>query len=234
MKIDIALETMKNDDYFKAIEYLSRPSNPLEILDSFKEIVQRLYRDSKDMAGVIIFSGAAIQLTQMSILTGSFKEDVVLKMKQKAAAIAYNLASFTWPGWNEEGLELGLTEQNIGMEAAKTNLRFIEEIGGDNMQFARAYWMTGAHRLTLNHADEAIYCFERSLKYADWADHTEETLLAQGYMILAQMMQSGDVGTQDLELLENLLKKMVELPGGDAYAGQIETTYEVVFGSLKE
>ena len=67
MKIDIALETMKNDDYFKAVEYLSRQSNSLEILDAFKEIAKRLYWESKDMAGVIVFSGAAIQFAQMSV-----------------------------------------------------------------------------------------------------------------------------------------------------------------------
>ncbi len=104
-------------------------------------------------------------------------------------------------------------------------------MGGDNLQLARAYWMTGAHRLTLHNAGEAIYCFERSLKYADWADNPEETLLAQGYMILAQMLQSEKVDAQDLELLENLKKKMFELPDGDAFVGQIETTYDVVFGS---
>ena len=233
MKIDIALETMKNDDYFKAVEYLSRQSNPLEILDAFKEIAKRLYWDSNDMAGVIIFSGAAIQYAQMSVQSVSVKEDVVGQMKEKAAAIAYNLASFTWPGWDKEGLEISITEQNIGMEAAKTNLRSIEEMGGGNLQLARAYWMTGAHRLTLHNADEAIYCFERSLKYADWADNREETLLAQGYMILAQMLQSEKVDAQDLELLENLKKKMLELPDGDAFLGQIETTYDVVFGSAE-
>ena len=231
MKIDIALETMKNDDYFKAVEYLSRQSNPLEILDAFKEIAKRLYWESKDMAGVIVFSGAAIQFAQMSVQSVSEKEDEVRQMKEKAAAIAYNLASFTWPGWNNEGIVISITEQNIGIEAAKTNLRFIEEMGGDNLQLARAYWMTGAHRLTLHNADEAIYCFERSLKYADWADNREETLLAQGYMILAQMLQSEKVDAQDLELLENLKKKMFELPDGDAFVGQIETTYDVVFGS---
>ena len=231
MKIDIALETMKNDDYFKAVEYLSRQSNPLEILDAFKEIAKRLYWDSNDMAGVIIFSGAAIQYAQMSVQSVSVKEDVVGQMKEKAAAIAYNLASFTWPGWDKEGLEISITEQNIGMEAAKTNLRSIEEMGGGNLQLARAYWMTGAHRLTLHNTDEAIYCFERSLKYADWADNREETLLAQGYMILAQMLQSEKVDAQDLELLEKLKKKMVELPDGDTFVGQIETTYDVVFSS---
>ena len=233
MKIDMALETMKNDDYFKAIEYLSRQSDPLEILDAFKEIAKQLYWDSKDMAGVIIISGAAIQFAQMSVQNTSVKEDVARQMKEKAAAIAYNLASYTWPGWNKEGLEISIVEQKIGMEAAKTNLRFIEEIGGDNLQLARAYWMTGAHTLTLNNPDEAIYCFERSLKYADWADNREETLLAQGYMILAQMLQSEKVGAQDLELLENLKKKMVELPDGDGFVGQIETTYNVVFGSTE-
>ncbi len=231
MKIDIALETMKNDDYFKAVEYLSRQSNSLEILDAFKEIAKRMYWDSNDMAGVIIFSGAAIQYAQMSVQSVSVKEDVVGQMKEKAAAIAYNLASFTWPGWDKAGLEISITEQNIGMEAAKTNLRSIEEMGGGNLQLARAYWMTGAHRLTLHNADEAIYCFERSLKYADWADNREETLLAQGYMILAQMLQSEKVDAQDLELLEKLKKKMVELPDGDTFVGQIETTYDVVFSS---
>jgi tetratricopeptide (TPR) repeat protein len=220
MKIDMALETMKNDDYFKAIEYLSRQSDPLEILDAFKEIAKQLYWDSKDMAGVIIISGAAIQFAQMSVQNTSVKEDVARQMKEKAAAIAYNLASYTWPGWNKEGLEISIVEQKIGMEAAKTNLRFIEEMGS-------------AHRLTLNNPDEAIYCFERSLKYADWADNREETLLAQGYMILAQMLQSEKVGAQDLELLENLKKKMVELPDGDGFVGQIETTYNVVFGSTE-
>lgn len=229
MKIDIALDTMKNDDYYKAVEYLSRQSNPLEILDAFKEIVKRLYWESKDMAGVIIFSGAAIQFGQMSIQSASVKEDVIRQMKEKSAEIAYNLASFTWPGWNEEGFEISITEQNIGMEAAKTNLRLIEGMDGDNLQLARAYWLTGAHKLTLNDADEAIYFFERSLKYADWADNTEETLLAQGYMIFAQMLQSDEVGTKDLELLEQLKKKMVELPDGDAYVQQIETTYDFVF-----
>ncbi len=233
MKIDMALETMKNDDYFKAIEYLSRQSDPLEILDAFKEIAKQLYWDSKDMAGVIIISGAAIQFAQMSVQNTSVKEDVARQMKEKAAAIAYNLASYTWPGWNKEGLEISIVEQKIGMEAAKTNLRLIEEMGRDNIQLARAYWMTGAHRLTLNNPDEAIYCFERSLKYADWADNREETLLAQGYMILAQMLQSEKVGAQDLELLENLKKKMVELPDGDGFVGQIETTYNVVFGSTE-
>ena len=231
MKIDIALETIQSEDVFKGIEYLNRQSNPSEVLDAYKEIVKRYYWESKDLANVVMISLAAIQYADILQKEAGLGIEETGEIQGKAASIAYNLASYTWPGWMEEGIELSAMEFKIGLEAAKLNLRLLDELKAEHIKLARAYWMTGAHRLTLQDADNAIYCFERSLKYADWADNKEETLLAQGFMVLAQMLQSDDNRASDEKLLGDLKAKLEDLPDGDAYSQQIDTAYNFLFQS---
>ena len=71
----------------------------------------------------------------------------VLKIKRYSKAIAYNLASFPRPGWNQGGVVIGDFERNIGFDAAKANLRLSKQIKKGDQALNNGYWMLRSHHL---------------------------------------------------------------------------------------
>jgi tetratricopeptide (TPR) repeat protein len=231
LMIDIALDYLRTEDTFRAMQYLERQADQAAALEAFNLLMKTLYWDERDLANVLIvgISGIHFGISTSEALAKSNPGRAVA-LKQATARIAYNLASYTWPGWEEAGVEISINDQQVGQMAARVNLRLLKELESDDITLARAYWMNGAHHLMLGEPDDALACFERSLRHADWADNRGETLLAQGFMILADIQSSQERPAGE-KLLADLYERLGEVPGGEAFVEQIKAADMILGGS---
>ncbi|MEK6223007.1 MAG: hypothetical protein N2D54_12245, partial [Chloroflexota bacterium] len=88
-----------------------------------------------------------VKIAQVGIEYNSQKaaetDDVGLanEFKGKAKALNYNLASFSWPGWDEPGfMDIPTDILALGLQAAHENLRLAIELKKEEVRVSRAHW----------------------------------------------------------------------------------------------
>src|SRR5579871_4413511 len=121
---DTALEYLKQQDFAAAIDYLNRQPDPLAACSAYADLVRHLYWQQKDLPGVVMMAQAGIQYgTAAAEEIGPEDSDPWKELLSIVKGLAYDLGSFTWPGWDEPGITITPADLNTGREAAKTNLR---------------------------------------------------------------------------------------------------------------
>jgi len=101
----------------------------------------------------------------------------------------YNLASFAWPGWNEEGIVAGDAELAAGRAAAARCLAIRADPAHVAVPFgyslSTSHWLIGAFHLTDGNKAAAAGQFERARDLAE--PGSPEQMLQTGYLALAQL-----------------------------------------------
>ncbi|MXW06798.1 MAG: hypothetical protein F4Z87_01475, partial [Gammaproteobacteria bacterium] len=65
------------------------------------------------------------------------------RLRKFARGVAYNIAAFTWPGWDDMG-PIASEDQELGLSAARVALEFANQ--AEDITF-NALWINGAHEL---------------------------------------------------------------------------------------
>jgi len=96
------------------------------------------------------------------------------KLMERTRAASYNLASFTRPGWDEPGIEIGIGDLAQGQDAAKVALRLTEAFDMGALRLSRCHWMLGAQtEVLLARGYSAIVRLRLSSADQDAANHFE-------------------------------------------------------------
>lgn len=219
-----ALELLAQD-IAAAIGYLSsQPDADAEaVADCYLDLQKHLYYEAKDLANLTLMSAAGIQfaLAQAHRLPES-----AYLLRSKAKALSYNLASYTWPGWDEPKLPINAAHLAMGLSAAKANLRLAHELDKGDLPLSRAHWVVGAHRLALADWPAALKSFTAAVEYAQKADATADALLSQGYIALTEILR--DVANADAQQrLSNLKTQLADLEYGDFFVQQLDSALAV-------
>ena len=90
--------------------------------------------------------------------TSDLSESELAEGKKFARGIAFNIASFTWPGWDDTPNITPELEQ-LGEDAAAFGLQIAEEIGDVTPNIL---WINGVHALNARKFDHAKELFERA------------------------------------------------------------------------
>jgi len=220
-----ALQILKESDSFAAIEYLNSGPEPRAVMQAYGKLVGHLYWQEKDAPRALSLGLAAISYANFP----GEDEALALHLKSSAKAMAFNLASFAWPGWDEPGIVLDGTTAAIGMEAASYNLRLASELAKGDLPLARAFWMVGAHLLAAGDFPEAAANFTDSSGYAAKAGARNEALLAQGYGALSDLIQ-GDINAR--AALDAVKSELTPLPDGPFFVEQLATAERVFRGPV--
>lgn len=225
--ITTAVDYIRNVDTFAAIEYLCKEDDPFSVTSAFNDLIGQLYWEDKDLPGVVAMGRAGIQnglaaaANAEPINPGASKE-----IRAKVRAIAFNVASYTWPGWDEEGIEPNHTDVALGYDAAKLAVRLVKETDEEPIRFSRAFWILGAHQLAAQKSSRAEESFGLSQGHADEAESISEKLLAQGFAILARAQ--ANPGNADLaDELESVKAGLAEVEHGQDFINQINTAARV-------
>ena len=77
------------------------------------------------------------------------------KLRSSAKALAYDIGSFTWPGWEEPRISPTADELAAGRDCARLNLRLAIELQKPPERVSMAHWLLGAHALAARDFDLA-------------------------------------------------------------------------------
>jgi hypothetical protein len=218
---------LEEADTFKAIEYVNQQGLPEVVAERYAELVTDFYWRDKALERVVTFARAGIQycLTKAQELN---REDVetARKLQIFARVISYNLASFAWPGWDEEGIVVSDRALAAGLDAARLNLRLTTELGEGPEKLSNAYWVLGAQLLAAGDHAGAVEAFGQcEAKGAEAEDHSLE-LLGSGYKGIAMIVGGQPAGR---ELLEAAVAGFEELDTEDSpfFIDQLNTAMKV-------
>ena len=142
------------------------------------------------------------------------------RLRKFARGVAFNIAAFTWPGWDDMG-PITSENQELGLSAARTALDFATQ--AEDITF-NALWINGAHELNANNFEIAIEFFERA---RDKADDTNGKKMASGWIALTDLL--ADATDQKQKQLNDAVADLrhADEKNGDFFAKQIETALDV-------
>jgi hypothetical protein len=183
-------QTLKNEDTFKAIEYLNSLGKPPKVARGYSDLVMDFFWKERSLADVITFARAGIHycLTKPGA-SGKRSSKELKELKGYAKVISYNLASFTWPGWNDKDIKISSQDLEIGLDAAKLNLRLARELKRGVIPMSMAYWVLGAQHLASKNYAESLNAFSFSKKNARKGNDQMSELLADGYIGITKITQ---------------------------------------------
>jgi hypothetical protein len=179
-------EMMGTMDRYGAIEFLGRQDARVAA-DVYQKLQLDLYWKQRDLPVMVAFSQAGIQHCLTAADKGVDSSEA-LALRGSAKQLAYNLASFTWPGWNEEGIAITASEIAVGLEAARLNYRLAEELGRPDKAKANALWMLGAQQLASGALQLAGDTFLRGKTIAQQSGDVSLWHMLQAYALLARVL----------------------------------------------
>lgn len=223
--LDTVIMVLNTQDSGAVIDYLNRQADPAAVLDTYVRLVRHFYWTDKNLPLVVLLARAGIQYG-LTISATAADPELAGQFKSTAKAIAYDLASFTWPGWAEPGLVIGPTDLAIGLDAAKINLRLAHELNKGDLALARAHWMLGGQQLAGGSLSEAQGSFSQAEHYAAAAGAEGERLLAQAFGLITTLLLSPDSINTHAHLTQ-LKDSLHHLEHGDQFIDQIDTAWQV-------
>jgi hypothetical protein len=218
------LRLLEEIDSFAAIAWLdSQP--PAAAADAYFELMRHLYWEKKDTASCVAIARAGVQHCLIAARQCEARDaKLAERLRGTAKGLCYDVASFTWLGWDEPGIQIGSTDTAIGLDAAKANLRMAVELKRGGLPMARAYWVLGAQQLAAGDRAAAKASFVKSVTLARSAQEERDARLSDGYVALTELLE-GSPGAA--ERFEAAKKSAGELEEGAGAVQQLETARRV-------
>lgn len=194
------------------------PTNisPTELKAAARQVRQTLYWGEKDLATYVTVVKHLLDTALANALNDGENAPA---FAERVIGLSYDLASFTWPGWNESGIEVTQELQAVGLVAARLNVKFAEQYNAPAAIRHNGYWMLGAHLLANKEPAAAKEAWMQALKFR---------LHDDGLGIRTWMLLADVVGGEDSEGLdENLVKLDARGAKGAQVAEQIRTARKV-------
>jgi tetratricopeptide (TPR) repeat protein len=216
-------------DSYSAIEFLHTQGKPAIVSKRYSDLVNDLYWKEKNLPHVVTVARAGIQysLTKARELAET-DSSLALELRGRAKEISYNLASYTWPGWDEPGIDITGADLEVGLDAARLNLRLAKELGRGKLALSVAHWVLGSQYLAAREFEDALEEFKESTKTAREAEERAYELLAYGYEGMVRVIEG--MHTQEGQRqLDEAVRDLKKLGTDDAkfFATQLETVPEV-------
>lgn len=227
---NLALTLIVRADSFKAIEYLSTIPDPETAMSVFSLVTRDLYWERKDLTAAMALGRAGVEFgLNTSLRYARDNPDLAYRLRSQAKSIAYDLASFSWPGWEEPGIEIDTSDLVLGQDAAKTNLRLAVTLKKGDLPMSRAYWILGVHHLAADKPEGARKAFVEGIKYATAAEARDFELLLRGYVYLIDII-SDPLNSSIRTELEFVLSELDRSRDGRFYGEQLQRSLRIYGG----
>ena len=225
--VEKALSEYDATDSFAAIEYLSSQDDPLLAIQAFRSAMRDSYWKEKDIVATLVFGRAGFHygVTTAGIV-GQDEPEMAKQLRSFAKGFMYDIASFTWPGWDEKEVELTEIQIAEGLQSAKANLRLAIEMNKEPIAMSRAYWVLGAQELAQEQHAKARRAFAEAAGFAALAGSTGDELLSKAFECLAEFLSSN--GSQEvMGRLETLVDQLRKQKDGEFFASQVDAAMRV-------
>ena len=210
-------------------EVMSAEGSPEVVAQRYEFVVRFLYDSGNDLPAVIHVAQTGIDFALDEAAAAERRQDseTAAQFRRAAKALAYNLASYTWPGWDEPGINVRTQDLEAGFAAARLNFRLAEDLAVGPEPMANAYFMLGAHALAAFDYDAASDYFSRFGEVARSADLRELTILAEGYRVITDAAAgSGNPGSYMLEPVRAQFRESLQ-SGAEFWIEQLDTAWGI-------
>ena len=208
---------------FAAIASLAGIKDPTEASNAYSEAMRTAYWTDKDIPMVTAIAYAGV--SRLLAAAEPADRDESYQLRSSAKGLLYDLASFTWIGWDEPGVVIGPTDASAGLAAAQSNLGMAIELDKGDLPVSRAYWMLGAHLLTGRQIGDAQAAFAEAARCAEAAGAEAEALLSRAFGILGSLA-AGEEGAA--KRLDATIARLGSIEEGDFFADQVTTARSVL------
>lgn len=197
---DQVIEIFDSNGVQPAIDFLQIDKadlSPAEQVQLYVDVMRHAYWKKKDLSATIQIGQAGIDAAD------KFKRnhpDQLEEIESKVKGIHYDIASFTWPGWDEEDIIITPDQVELGLRAAEKNLALAIELKKEELPLSRAYWMLAAQELANGQYEKAKEHFGQAELLATKAGATGEAVLAKGFIQVVGLVQD----PQNKELAKKL------------------------------
>ena len=140
-----------------------------------------------------------------------------------AKMTAFNIASFTWPGWNEGEIEE--KDREVGFQFSRVHMNITEQLDLPPEKRARALWIGAAHELAAKNYAAARSLFTQAKVLGEENNSKETALMNQGWMLVIDILQGDIEAGSELKKLQERITKLGE--DGKFYAGQYDDALKV-------
>jgi len=222
-----SLRIAREQDTLAAVVYLAQQTDVVAAAKTFNEAMLHLYWQEKNLTLALAFGRAG---AQFALTAAETNPQLANDLRSSAKAMTYNLASFTWPGWDEPGIEISPSDVQVGLDAVKTNLRLVSELQKGDLPLSRAHWMLGAQQLAVRAFFDAAASFAEAEVFATAANAPAEALLARGFISVVKIVAAAAASheraaaTAELDEHKNQLR---QLPDGEAFCSQLDSAIKV-------
>ena len=192
--------------------------------DAYTEAMRHAYWQDKDLSAAMAIAWAGVG--RLLALAHESEPSRALALRARVKTLTYDLASFTWAGWDEPGIVITPPEARAGCAAARANLDMARDLETAELPRARAHWMLGAHELAAGRPDEARASFEAAVSLSDAAgpEGAAEAALAGAFAVLADLA----LGTATEADFTAALERLRSTPGGADLVEQVTTARDVL------
>jgi len=220
--LDHAKSLAASGDLAVAVEYLDHHADFAEAMKAYEDLVLFMYWEMKNVKAVVIFAELGInRMLQAAGVNGESRP-----LRDRARILAYNLASFTWPGWDEPGITISDSDQKAGLAAAQLHYELVQSLTPDPQTSGRAAWIVGAQLLTAHDYTAARNKFDESSQHHKSANNQAEQLLSQSFAQLAACLESPDDDAQQSQLIQTKLR-LLRAKDGEEFVRQLDTAEAV-------
>lgn len=210
----------------ETIEALKVAEDTAAALQGIHQVMRAAYWERKDIGEVLSLGLAAIEHGMARAgAAGAEAADEILRWVK---AIAYDVGSFTWRGWGEEGIEIDDDAARAGLDAARLNLRLAEMLDRSEEVRCAAHWLVGAHLLAVGSYDDAIAAFGEADAAATRAADPVQGHVQHGYIAIARLLQGIPDARDDLDAVEGALGATDD---GVFWVEQLETALTALGGT---
>ncbi len=223
---ETAIQTLTEQDAAAAALYLSEQNDILAAASAFHETMKHAYWQMKDLTACILLAQEGIAFGSEQAKKIDDNEALEYEVRSRVKAMCYDLASFTWPGWDEEGFTITPEQRKLGLDAAYNNLHLAEELKKDALPHSRAHWVVGAQLLAAGEYQQAQTSFVQAAEYASQAKAQDEILLSQGFEQVARLLATP--GQSDAQqALAEIKSQLQALEYGDFFIKQLADSLRV-------
>lgn len=217
-----ALERAASEGAFGAIAELAVVDDPAESAAAHRAAMKAAYWEHRDLtlAVAVAYAGTS----RLAAMAAHLDGDAAYAARSEAKAMMYDLASFSWPGWDEPGIEISSTDAAAGRAAARSNLVLALELEKPDLAVSRAHWMLGAHLLTAGEHAAATEEFAAAVTNATSAGAEVEADLAAAFRALTALA----AGTGDEAALAAMLDALSGHEHGPDFVDQVTTARRVL------
>lgn len=207
---------------FAAIAELATVADVDAAAEGYSQAMRQAYWEAKDLslATAMAYAGCSRLLAAAT----DADEDRAYRLRSAAKGLMYDLASFTWPGWDEAGIDIAPSDAAAGLAAARANLAMAVELGKGDLPVSRGQWMLAAHLLTAGDHAAAADHFSEARRLADAAGASAEARLADAFIALTRLA----AGTGEADDLDTAVAGLEATDDGPSLVGQVVTARSVL------